>query len=286
MPEALKRSHDAAKAPLPVLLIVTHGAGRLPPARPGSDSPSRGGDTGHPLHNKPKHGLLVYTLIGYRPRRTSRCPGGDVYHGPTHAVYCRLSTGRYTKKGLCSHYGISRPTGLDRPLSDPRTGGTRWRRPGWHPDTTAPEIVERIIETKLAHQSFGPKKVMDRVLEPDEVWPADSTAGKILKRNHLVRERRQRRRVPPDPRASWSTATLRHRAGGRLQGRRTPGQREALLPADPHRQPQPLHPACRALSHPTTDAVKALSGCFGNTACLRRCAPTTARPLPRWLPAA
>ena len=29
-----------------------------------------------------------------------------------------------------------------------------------------------------------------------------------------------------------------------------------------------------------------LSGCFGNTACLRRCAPTTARPLPRWLPAA
>ena len=27
-------------------------------------------------------------------------------------------SGRYTKKGLCSHYGISRPTG-DRPLSDP-----------------------------------------------------------------------------------------------------------------------------------------------------------------------
>ena len=36
-------------------------------------------------------------------------------------------SGGYTKKGLCSHYGISRPTRrqVDRPLSDPRTGGTR-----------------------------------------------------------------------------------------------------------------------------------------------------------------
>ena len=116
--------------------------------------------------------------------------------------------------------------------------------PGCHPDTTAPEIVERIIETKLAHQSFGPKKVMDRLraLEPDEVWPADSTAGKILKRNHLVRERCQRRRVPPDPRALVHCNASGTELERRLQGRRTPGQREALLPADPHRQPQPLHP--------------------------------------------
>ena len=116
-------------------------------------------------------------------------------------------SGRYTKKGLCRHYGISRPTGdkwIDRyRIHGPEGLDDLSRRPGCHPDTTAPEIVERIIETKLAHQSFGPKKVMDRLraLEPDEVWPADSTAGKILKRNHLVRERRQRRRVPPDPRA-------------------------------------------------------------------------------------
>ena len=55
MPEALKRSHDAAKAPLPVLLIVTHGAGRLPPSGSTAGSalvsptpPQGGSDTGAP----------------------------------------------------------------------------------------------------------------------------------------------------------------------------------------------------------------------------------------------
>ena len=64
--------------------------------------------------------------------------------------------------------------------------------------TRPPEIVElrlSIIETKLAHQSFGPKKVA--------FVPGTRTrSGRLpVKRNHLVRERRQRRRVPPDPRA-------------------------------------------------------------------------------------
>ena len=68
------------------------------------------------------------------------------------------------------------------------------RKPHWHPCTTAPEV---------AHQSFGPKKVMDRLraVEPGTPWPVDSTAGDILKRNGLVRLRRKRRRVPPNPHA-------------------------------------------------------------------------------------
>ena len=94
-------------------------------------------------------------------------------------------SGRYTKKGLCSHYGISRPTG-DKLIDRYRIHGSHQglddlsRRPGCHPDTTAPEIVERIIETKLAHQSFGPKKVMDRLraLEPDEVWRLIARPGR------------------------------------------------------------------------------------------------------------
>ena len=79
----------------------------------------------------------------------------------------------------------------------------RSRRPHWHPYTAAPEVAQRIVDMKLAHQSFGPKKVMDRLhtLEPDAPWPADSTAGDILKRNGLVRPRRKRRRVPPNPHA-------------------------------------------------------------------------------------
>lgn len=116
-------------------------------------------------------------------------------------------SGGYSKKALCMHYGISRPTGdkwIDRFRRQGLEGfGEQSRRPHRHPHATAAEIVERIVEMKLAHQSFGPKKVMDRLraLEPERPWPADSTAGEILKRNGLVRPRRQRRRIPPDPRA-------------------------------------------------------------------------------------
>ena len=70
-------------------------------------------------------------------------------------------SGDYTKKALCRDYGISRPTGdkwIDRfRIHGPKGLGEHPRRPRGHPRTTAPEIVERIIETKLAHQSFGPK---------------------------------------------------------------------------------------------------------------------------------
>ena len=115
-------------------------------------------------------------------------------------------SGNYTKKALCHYYGISRPTGdkwIERFGRDGPEGFREYsRKPHGHPRTTPPEIVERIVETKLMHQSFGPKKVMDRLraVEPDRRWPADSTAGKILKRRQLVRTRRPRRRVPPDPR--------------------------------------------------------------------------------------
>ena len=80
--------------------------------------------------------------------------------------------GGYTKKALCRHYGISRPTGykwIERFQIHGLAGlDDHSRRPRGHPRTTPPEIVERIVATKLAHQSFGPKKVMDylRALEP------------------------------------------------------------------------------------------------------------------------
>ena len=129
-------------------------------------------------------------------------------------------------------------------------------------DTTAPEIAERIVETKLAHQSFGPKKVMDRLraLEPDQVWPADRTAGEILKRKGLVRPRRQRRRVPPDPRVvdckapaqSWS-------ADFKGDVPLANGKRcYPLTLTDNHSR------QCRALN--TTDAVKPWFEWGGNTA--------------------
>ena len=171
-------------------------------------------------------------------------------------------SGGYTKKGLCLYYDISRPTGdkwIERFQLHGVAGLREYsRRPRRHPRTTPPEMVERIVKTKLAHQSFGPKKVMDRLraLEPDQVWPADSTAGKILKRNHLVQPRRLRRRVPPDPRAlveckapaqSWSAD---FKGDVPLAG----GKRcYPLTITDNHSR---FILQCRALGRPTTDAVK------------------------------
>jgi putative transposase len=62
----------------------------------------------------------------------------------------------------------------------------------------------RIVQMKLSRQHWGPKKVIDRLrtLEPGRCWPADSTAGEILKRAGLVKPKRRRRRhVAADPRA-------------------------------------------------------------------------------------
>jgi transposase InsO family protein len=170
--------------------------------------------------------------------------------------------GYYTKKDLCMYYGISRPTG-DKWIERYHNHGLeglydRSRRPHRHPDATAPEVAERIVQMKLAHQSFGPKKVMDRLraLEPDNPWPADSTAADILKGNGLVRQRRKRRRVPPDPHAlvtcsapaqSWSAD---FKGDFRLGG----GQRcYPLTLTDNHSR---FILQCRALSRMTTDAVK------------------------------
>ena len=171
-------------------------------------------------------------------------------------------SGRYSKKALCIHYGVSRPTG-DKWIERYGIHGAeglceRSRRPHWHPDTTAPEIAERIVETKLAHQSFGPKKVMDRLraVEPDQVWPADSTAGEILKRKGLVRPRRQRRRVPPDPRALVHCNAPAQSWSADFKGDVRLGNGKRCYPLTITDNHSRFILQCRALGRPTTDAVK------------------------------
>ena len=84
-----------------------------------------------------------------------------------------------------------------------RRGGLqeRSRRPPGHPWTTTREVVERIVAMKLEHQSCGPTKGLARLraVEPGRRGPADSPAGEILKRAGLVKGRRRRRPIPPDP---------------------------------------------------------------------------------------
>jgi transposase InsO family protein len=112
-------------------------------------------------------------------------------------------SGQYTKTDLCAFYGISRPTGdkwIDRYQRWGLDGLQELSRAAQHhPNAVVPELCERMVRYKLKHQSFGPKKVMDglRREDPTVNWPADSTAGEILKRAGLVAPRRRRRRVPP-----------------------------------------------------------------------------------------
>ena len=113
-----------------------------------------------------------------------------------------LSDG-YSKVDLCKAYGISRPT-ADKWIERYRQGGVRGleelsRAPRSHPNATPEEACEMIIQTKLYRQSWGPKKVVDYLREngPQLHWPADSTAGEILKRIGLVKRRIRRHRVSP-----------------------------------------------------------------------------------------
>jgi transposase InsO family protein len=109
----------------------------------------------------------------------------------------------YSITDLSEIYGVSRPTvykWIERYEMEGMDGlKEQSRAPGSHPNATAPEIVERIVAAKLARQRWGPKKVITRLRAqyPEERWPAASTAGEILKREGLVKERKRKRRTPP-----------------------------------------------------------------------------------------
>src|SRR5256714_4807559 len=125
----------------------------------------------------------------------------------------------YRKSELCRIYGISRPT-ADKWIRRYDQGGLQGlkelgRTPHHHPNQTAEELRALIVQTKLRRQKWGPKKVLDwlRRERSELKWPADSTAGEILKRAGLVQPRQRRRRVAPysepfgecgAPNQSWS----------------------------------------------------------------------------------
>lgn len=108
---------------------------------------------------------------------------------------------------LCSSYGISKKTGYkwrNRFLA----GGLnnledKSRAPLTTHHRTPDDIRELIIQTKLTHIHWGPKKVLDSIKRhhPTLILPADSTAGEILKSEGLVKKRRKRHHVSADEQA-------------------------------------------------------------------------------------
>ena len=108
----------------------------------------------------------------------------------------------FTMAELCRRFGVSRPTGykwISRFEEEGCPGlEDRSRAPHRHPNGTPQDQVDRIIRMKGLHSDWGPVTLRDRLrrIHPQEVWPAASTFGEILKRRGLVRPRQRRRHTP------------------------------------------------------------------------------------------
>jgi transposase InsO family protein len=125
----------------------------------------------------------------------------------------------HTISELGQHYQVSRKT-VYKWIGRYEAGGMEAlqeasRTPYRHPNATAPEIVSELIETKLRHSNWGPKKVVASLkgLHTEKHWPAVSTVQSILRKEGLVKPRHARHHTPPftrpfqeclKPNDSWS----------------------------------------------------------------------------------
>lgn len=109
----------------------------------------------------------------------------------------------FTITELHELYGVSRKTiykWIARYKQDGPTGlEDRSCAPLNHPNATSPEIVDRIISTRIQHHTWGPKKIISTLKKtyPQEIWPVPSTAGSILDKEGLVKGRCRKRHTPP-----------------------------------------------------------------------------------------
>ena len=130
-------------------------------------------------------------------------------------------TGKFTKRELCRHFGISRPTG-DAILKRYETEGwgalePRSRRHRSHPAKTPEHIEQAIVELRRKHIHWGARKIRvllqrDKNLDPSLI-PSETTVNTIMKKHGLTKTRKMRRRHlkdrfpvfdPDHPNEIWS----------------------------------------------------------------------------------
>jgi len=110
--------------------------------------------------------------------------------------------GEYSIVDLSKKHGVSRKAvykWINRYEEEGVDGlKERSRAPIYRPNTTEEHILASLIEEKLRHRKWGPKKIIAILNQrhPDIRWPAASTAGEWFKKEGLVKERKHRRRVP------------------------------------------------------------------------------------------
>lgn len=107
-----------------------------------------------------------------------------------------------TMAQLCRQYGISRKTGykwLARIERGPEGLRDLSRAPRHHPNQVPPGIEELVLDLRVAHPTWGPRKLLALLQRRDgrRAWPARSTIAALLRRRGLAAPRKRRRRVPP-----------------------------------------------------------------------------------------
>jgi putative transposase len=126
--------------------------------------------------------------------------------------------GTKSRKSLCEEYGISRKTAYAMVARFQRDGPQaleeRPRRAAACPHRTAPAVEDRVAALRLAHPTWGPKKLAVLLGREGTPVPARSTIALILKRKGLSRPQRRRRHgvpaspplvEPTEPNVVWST---------------------------------------------------------------------------------
>jgi len=106
---------------------------------------------------------------------------------------------------LCLQFNISRKTGykwIERYEEEGPEGlKDKSRRPHGSPYETDSEVIEAIVQARMKHPTWGPKKLLEILSPRYPDLPAISTAADILKRNGLITtsKRTLRRKHPGCP---------------------------------------------------------------------------------------
>jgi putative transposase len=112
--------------------------------------------------------------------------------------------GLYTMTELCARCAVSRKTGykwVDRYDQGGRPAlADRSRAPHQCPHKIAGPVAQLLLTARRQHPDWGPEKLLQWLTprHPAITWPAVSTAGDLLARHGLVKQRR-RRRPPQHP---------------------------------------------------------------------------------------
>jgi putative transposase len=124
-----------------------------------------------------------------------------VEHQRLQAIQAYVS-GHSSMTDICKKYGISRKTGYkwhQRFLAYGEEGlKDLSRAPNKPHHCYTNQQIERAIDIKLRHRTWGPKKVLAKLEElyPHESWPCPTRLYEVFKDYHLVTSRRLRSRVP------------------------------------------------------------------------------------------